>query len=144
MHITDDYYHSWPHISRDSLHARKKRKKGRNWQHRMAWIITFADLDGSNHDVGVKHLMTQPGNAPKARLSQRLTQLTRSLRRTRLWRPQRRPSKDADPELRHSKCLTSVLFLSSLSALNILYHIYSLSSQNVAVFTDRNTRECIG
>ena len=46
-----------------------------------------------------KHLVTQPGNAPKTRPSrlQQLTRLTRSLWRTRLQRPHRpSPSEDAD------------------------------------------------
>ena len=63
------YYPSWPHISQDSLQARKRRKKERKWCHRVAWIVTFAGLDGRNRDLRVKHLATQPGNAPMARPS---------------------------------------------------------------------------
>ena len=29
-------------------------------------MVTFAVLGSRNHDVRVKHLMTQPGNAPEA------------------------------------------------------------------------------
>ena len=63
------YDPSWPHISQDYFRARKRRKKERKWRHRMAWIVTFASLGSRNHDVRVKHLVTQPGNAPKARPS---------------------------------------------------------------------------
>ena len=35
----------------------------------MAEIVTFVGLGGRNRDVRVKHLVTQPGNAPKTRLS---------------------------------------------------------------------------
>ena len=63
------YYPSCPHISQDSLHTGKIRKKGRKWWYRVALIVTFAGLGSRNHDIRVKHLVTQPGNAPKARLS---------------------------------------------------------------------------
>ena len=58
-------------------------------------------LGGRNHDVSVKHLVTQPGNAPEARPSYLTTAnvLTRSLWGTCLRRLQRPgPSKDADPD----------------------------------------------
>ena len=103
MHLC---YPSWPHISQNSLWARKRRKEERKWRHRVAYINPFAGLGGRNHDVRVKHLVMQPGNAPKTRV----TRLTRSLQRTRLQRPQRPgPSKDADPELRHSICLVKTI-----------------------------------
>ena len=35
----------------------------------MAQIVTFAGLGGRNRDIRVKHLVTQPGSAPKARPS---------------------------------------------------------------------------
>ena len=56
------YDPSWPHISQDSLHAQTNKRK---WRH----CVTFAGLGSRNRDVRVKHLVTQPGNAPKAKLS---------------------------------------------------------------------------
>ena len=60
---------SWPHISQDSLHARKRAKKERNgdvaWCRlslSRAWAPEIATLKA-------KHLVTQPGNAPKSRPS---------------------------------------------------------------------------
>ena len=44
-------------------------KEERKWRHHVALIVTFAGLVGRNRDVRVKHLVTQPGNAPKARPS---------------------------------------------------------------------------
>ena len=35
----------------------------------MTQLVTFTGLGGRNCDIRVKHLVTQPGNAPKARLS---------------------------------------------------------------------------
>ena len=53
------YYPPWPHISQVS--SGKEERKRENF--------TFTGLGGRNRDVKVKHLVTQPGNAPKARLS---------------------------------------------------------------------------
>ena len=47
----------------------KKKERERKWRHHVAWIVTFVGLGGRNRDVRVKHLVTQPGNAQKARLS---------------------------------------------------------------------------
>ena len=55
------------HIPR--FFVRPKRKKERKWRHCVAYIVTFAGLGGRNCDVRIKHLVTQPGNATKARLS---------------------------------------------------------------------------
>ena len=63
------YDPSWNPISQGSLCAQKRRKKERKWRHHMAHIVTFAGLGGRNRDIRVKHLVTQPGSAPKARPS---------------------------------------------------------------------------
>ena len=52
------------HIPR--FFACPKEKKERK---KLATLRTFAGLGGRNCDVRVKHLVTQPGNAPKARPS---------------------------------------------------------------------------
>ena len=99
----DRYDPSWPHISQDSLLARKRIKTERKWRHRVAKIVTFSGLGGRNHDVRVKHLVTQPGNAPKARPSHLTTadQVNEvSLKDS--------PSKTAKTELRHSNCFGGV------------------------------------
>ena len=97
------YRPSWPHISRDSLRIWKRRKKERKWRHRVAWTVTFAGLGGRNHDVRVKHLVTQTGNAPKTRLSRSTTLDTVNKVSLKVRRPQSpSPSEDADPELRRS------------------------------------------
>ena len=66
---TQCYDPSWPHISQDSLRAEKEERKERKRRHRLAQIVPFAGLGGRNRDVRGKHLVTQPGNAPKARPS---------------------------------------------------------------------------
>ena len=87
------YDPSWPHISQDSLCAQKRRKKERKWRHRMTQIVTFTGLGG------------RVGNAPKARPSH-LTTADEVNKR-----PQRpSPSEDADPELRHGRCVLNTLF----------------------------------
>ena len=62
------YYPSWFHISKDSLRSRKSRKQEND---DIAWRrSSLTRSPGSrNCDVRVKHLVTQPGNAPKARPS---------------------------------------------------------------------------
>ena len=57
------------HIPRFFVRPKKKKERKRKWRHRVAWIVTFAGLGVRNRDVRVKRLVTQPGNAPKARLS---------------------------------------------------------------------------
>ena len=52
----NSYHPSWPHISQDSLGCTSFR-------------VTFTGLGSRNRDVRVKHLVTQPGNAPKDRPS---------------------------------------------------------------------------
>ena len=82
----------WNHRSQDSLCPSKIRMKERNRRHYVTFVVT------------------QPGNAPKAGPSHLTTadEVTRSLWRTRLQRPQRpSPSEDADPELTHSLDLRS-------------------------------------
>ena len=56
-------------LTQDSLRARKRRMKERKWRHHAASIATVVGLGGRNRDIRVKHLVTQPGNAEKARLS---------------------------------------------------------------------------
>ena len=80
----------WPRISQDSLRALKRWKKKGKWRHCMAQIVNFVGLGGRNRELQINYLPMKPGNAPKARLR-------------RLQRPG--PSKDADPELRHSNYL---------------------------------------
>ena len=57
------------HTSQDSLCAWKRRKKERKWRHHVAQIVIFVSLGDRNHDIWVKHLVTQPGTAPKIRPS---------------------------------------------------------------------------
>ena len=56
------YYPSYPFF------APKKSERERKWQYRVA-CITFVGLGSRNCDIRVKHLVMQPGNAPKARPS---------------------------------------------------------------------------
>ena len=49
--------------------ARPKKKKERKWRHCVTSIVTFPCLCGRNCDIRLRHLVTQQGNAPKARLS---------------------------------------------------------------------------
>ena len=93
---------SRPHVSQDSVRARKRRRKERKRRHRAAYIVTFAGLSGRNRDARVKHLVTQPGNAPKVRPSHLKTADVVnkiSLRDS--------PSTDADPEARRSDRIAS-------------------------------------
>ena len=84
------YYPSWPHISRNSLRARKRRLKKRKYKHR---------VDRHFHRPGWQKLWRKGETSVDVPF---MSHLTRSLRKTHLWRPQRpNPSKDADPELRH-------------------------------------------
>ena len=62
-------YPSRPLISQYSLRALKRRKKQRKWQHHVVQIVTFSGLASRNRDERVKHLVTQPGSAPKTRPS---------------------------------------------------------------------------
>ena len=66
------YDPSWPHISqRFSEKEERKRKNGDTAWRRSSLL---AGLPSRNHDIRVKHLVTQPGNAPKARPSQGLSE----------------------------------------------------------------------
>ena len=72
----------------------------------------FVGLGGRNRDIRVKHLVMQPGNALNTRPSHVTTAdgAFEGLLKDSLSRPQRKcPSKDADPELRHSKCYRSAI-----------------------------------
>ena len=59
------YYPSWPHISQDAL--KKKVRMKMAVSHGID--PPFAGLGSRNCDERVKHLVTQPGNAAKARPS---------------------------------------------------------------------------
>ena len=74
----------------------KRRKKERKWRHRVAQVVIFA-----NRDLRVKHLVTQPGNAPKTRPSHLTTadevnKVSEGLAFVDHKGPG--PSEDADPE----------------------------------------------
>ena len=78
---------------------RDKMATSRGVDHHFRW-------PGQQSDERVKTSGDATRKCSKGQIWQRLTWLTRSLWRTRLRRPQRpRPSKDADPELRHSMYL---------------------------------------
>ena len=90
------YYPSWPHISQDSFACPKKKRES-------AKMATLCGVDHHFGRPGRQILLHKGKTSGDARPSHLMRQLTRSLQRTRLRRPQRPgPSKDADPELRHS------------------------------------------
>ena len=86
MHRCDP---SWPRISQDSLHAWKRRKKEKMATARVV-DRHFRGPRWQKRDISVKHLVTQPGNAPKTRRPHLTTaDEVNKVWRTRLRRPQR-------------------------------------------------------
>ena len=85
----------------DFLRARKKEERKRE-NGNIAWCRSSLSigLGARNHDIRVKHLVTQPGNAPKVWPSH-LTMVNKDSPS----KAAKGPLKDADPELRHSKWL---------------------------------------
>ena len=87
------YDPSWPHISQDPLCVRKRRKKERKWRHHVVYIV--------------KHLVTQPGNAPKARPSHLTTadEVNKvSLKDSPSKTTEAESFRGRRPELTHSRC----------------------------------------
>ena len=77
-----------------------EKEEGKRENGIIAWRRSslFRGLGGRNRDVRVKHLVTQPGNAPKARPSH-LTTADAINQVSPLKTAKASPSKDADPEL---------------------------------------------